>query len=554
MKTDIEIAMSAEKKPIVEIAKNLQIAEEDLELYGKYKAKINLKATKLGNKAENLVLVTAINPTRAGEGKSTVTVGLTDSLKRIGKDVIACLREPSLGPVFGIKGGATGGGYAQVNPMEDINLHFTGDMHAITTANNLIAAALDNHMHQGNELAINPENIVFKRVLDMNERTLREITIAQGPKVNGVERKDRFQITVASEVMAILCLANDLADFKKRIGKMIVAYTFDNKPVTVADLNVVGAVALVMKDAIKPNLVQTLEHAPVLMHGGPFANIAHGCNSLIATKMGLKLADYVITEAGFGADLGSEKFVDIKSRMGGLNPKAIVLVATIRALKLHGGADANELQTEDLTALEKGIANLQKHIDTVKAYGVNYVVAINEFVTDTEAELALLSDYCKQNSHPVVRASIWAKGSAGGVELANAVVEACEQQKTPVKFIYELTDTFEEKVNKIIKTVYGGNGFELSETAKNNLEQIKELGLDHLPVCMAKTPASLSDNPDLIGAPTDFKINVSEITISAGAGFLVILTGKVMVMPGLPKVPSANNMDITSDGEIVGLF
>ncbi len=554
MKTDIEIAMSAEKKPIVEIAKNLKIAEEDLELYGKYKAKINLKATELGQKAENLVLVTAINPTRAGEGKSTVTVGLTDSLQRIGKDVIACLREPSLGPVFGIKGGATGGGYAQVNPMEDINLHFTGDMHAITTANNLIAAALDNHMHQGNELEINPQRIVFKRVLDMNERTLREITIAQGAKVNGVERKDHFQITVASEVMAILCLATDLEDFKKRIGKMIVAYTHDNKPITVADLKVVGAVALVMKDAIKPNLVQTLEHAPVLMHGGPFANIAHGCNSLIATKMGLKLADYVITEAGFGADLGSEKFVDIKSRMGGLNPKAIVLVATIRALKLHGGADSNELQNEDLTALKKGIANLQKHIDTVKAYGINYVVAINEFVTDTEAELELLADYCNQNNHPVVRASIWAKGSAGGVELANAVVNACQTQTKPVNFIYELTDSFEEKVNKIIQTVYGGSGFELSETAKNNLTQIKELGLDHLPVCMAKTPASLSDNPELIGAPKDFKIHISEITISAGAGFLVILTGKVMVMPGLPKVPSANNMDITSDGEIVGLF
>ncbi len=554
MKTDIEIASSAEKKPINQIAEKLKIADADLELYGKYKAKINLNETELTPKENNLVLVTAINPTRAGEGKSTVTVGLTDSLQKIGKNVVACLREPSLGPVFGLKGGATGGGYAQVNPMEDINLHFTGDMHAITTANNLIAAALDNHIHQGNELNIDPTNIVLKRVLDMNERTLRDITIAQGAKVNGVERKDHFQITVASEVMAILCLASDLEDFKVRIGKMIVAYSYDQQPITVKDLEVVGAVALVMKDAIKPNLVQTLEHAPVLMHGGPFANIAHGCNSLIATKMGLDLADYVVTEAGFGADLGSEKFVDIKSRMGGLNPKAIVIVATIRALKLHGGADANDLATEDLTALEKGIANLQKHIDTVSEYGINYVVAINEFVTDTEAELTLVQNYCAENNHPVVRASIWAKGSEGGIELANAVVNACENQTSPVNFIYELNDSFETKVTKIIQKVYGGNGFELSEKAKSDLTRIKELGLDKLPVCMAKTPASLTDNPEVIGAPTGFDIHISEITISAGAGFLVILTGKVMVMPGLPKVPSANKMDITKDGQIIGLF
>ncbi len=554
MKTDIEIAMSAEKKNIAEIAQKLNIAENDLELYGKYKAKINLDETKLKPKEENLILVTAINPTRAGEGKSTVTVGLTDSLQKIGKNVVACLREPSLGPVFGIKGGATGGGYAQVNPMEDINLHFTGDMHAITTANNLIAAALDNHIHQGNELDINPDQITFKRVLDMNERTLREITIAQGAKVNGVERKDHFQITVASEVMAILCLASDLEDFKLRIGKVIVAFNHAGKPVTVADLQVVGAVALVMKDAIKPNLVQTLEHAPVLMHGGPFANIAHGCNSLIATKMGLKLADYVVTEAGFGADLGSEKFIDIKSRMGNLNPKAVVLVATIRALKLHGGAHADDLQTENLEALEQGIANLQKHIDTVKEYGVNYVVAINEFITDSEAELELVKNYCTSNNHPVVQAGIWAKGSAGGIELANAVVNACETQTNQVKYIYELTDSFEEKLNKIITKVYGGTGFVLSEKAKNDLEKIKKLGLADLPVCMAKTPASLSDNPELIGAPKDFKINISEITVSAGAGFLVILTGKVMVMPGLPKIPSANKMDITKSGEIIGLF
>lgn len=554
MKTDIEIALSSKQLPIVEIAKKININEDDLELYGKYKAKLAINEQDYETKAENLVLVTAINPTRAGEGKSTITVGLTDSLQAQDKSVIACLREPSMGPVFGLKGGAAGGGYAQVNPMADINLHFTGDMHAITSANNLISACLDNHIHQGNELNIDINNIVFKRVLDMNERTLRDVTIGMGPAVNGIERQDHFQITVASEIMAILCLASDLTDFKTRVSKIIVAYTVDGKPVTVKDLKVAGAVTLVMKDAIKPNLIQTLEHAPVLMHGGPFANIAHGCNSLIATKLGLKLADYVVTEAGFGADLGSEKFIDIKSRMGDLKPKVVVIVATIRALKLHGGADMNELAKEDLTSLEKGFANLQKHIDTVKEYGVNYVVAVNKFTTDSENEVKLLMNWCQEMNHEVVLANVWEYGSRGGKDLATAVIKACENPTKQLNYIYDLEDTFDMKMNKIIKKVYGGNGFVLSEQAKADLEQINQLKLSHLPICMAKTPASLSDNPDLIGAPTDFNIHVSEIKVSAGAGFLVVLTGKVLIMPGLPKVPAANNMDVLEDGTIVGLF
>lgn len=554
MKTDIEIALSSEKKHITEIAKKLNIHADDLELYGKDKAKVVLNKTELTPKEENLVLVTAINPTRAGEGKSTITVGLTDALAAANKSVVACLREPSLGPVFGLKGGATGGGMAQVNPMEDINLHFTGDMHAITTANNLIAACLDNHIHQGNELNIDLNKIVFKRVLDMNDRSLRDITIGQGSHVNGVERKDGFQITVASEVMAILCLAKDLEDFKVKVSEIIVAYTEDDKVVTVKDLGIEGALALVMKDAIKPNLVQTLEHTPVLMHGGPFANIAHGCNSLMATRMGLSLADYVVTEAGFGADLGSEKFVDIKSRMGGIKPKAIVLVATIRALKLHGGVDQADLANENVEALEAGLENLAKHIDTVKQYGVNYVVAINKFVTDSEAEVKALFDWCEANNHPVVESDVWEKGSAGGQDLANAVIKACETSTGNLNYIYELEDTFEEKLNKIITKVYGGSGFELTDTAKAQLEQITKNGYGDLPVCMAKTPASLTDDPSKIGAPKDFKITISEIKVSAGAGFLVVLTGKVLVMPGLPKVPAANKMNIDNKGVITGLF
>ncbi len=554
MYSDIEIALNSKMQHITEIATKLDISADDLELYGKDKAKLNIDAEKLANKAENLILVTSINPTRAGEGKSTITVGLTDSLQAIDKSVIACLREPSMGPVFGIKGGATGGGYAQVNPMADINLHFTGDMHAITAANNLIAAAIDNHIHQGNELSIDLNNITFKRVMDMNERSLREVTICQGPAINGVERKDGFQITVASEVMAILCLAKDLNDFKERIGKMIVAYSTTNEPIYVQDLNVVGAVALIMKDALKPNLIQTLEHAPVLMHGGPFANIAHGCNSLIATRLGLKLADYVVTEAGFGADLGSEKFIDIKSRMGELKPKAVVIVATIRALKLHGGAAINELSEENTSALEAGLANLAKHIDTVKQYGVNYVVAINKFASDTEAEIKVLTNYCNENGHDVVLANVWEHGSQGGLELANKVVELCENSTDNVNYIYEMTDSFEEKLNKIITNVYGGNGFELSENAKIQLANLKNLGLADLPICMAKTPASLSDNPELIGAPSDFTINIDEIRVSNGAGFIVVITGKVMVMPGLGKNAAMYNMDIDQDGNIQGLF
>ncbi len=554
MKTDIEIALNSTKMPIVEVAKKINISENNLELYGKDKAKINVDDLHLEEKAKNLVLVTAINPTRAGEGKSTITVGLTDSLQALNESAIACLREPSMGPVFGLKGGATGGGYAQVNPMADINLHFTGDMHAITSANNLIAASLDNHIHQGNSLEIDLTKIEFKRVLDMNERTLREITIAEGPSVNGVKRKDHFQITVASEIMAILCLAKDLMDFKARVEQIIVAYNKNEEPVTVKDLGVSGAVALIMKDAIKPNLIQTLEHAPVLMHGGPFANIAHGCNSLIATKLGLKLADYVVTEAGFGADLGSEKFIDIKSRMGNLKPKAIVVVATIRALKLHGGANMDALDCEDLLSLEKGFANLQKHIDTVKAYNVNYVVAINKFVSDSEKEVELLTNWCEKQNHEVVLADVWQNGSAGGTDLAKAVINACENSTDEVNYIYDLEDKFEDKLNKIIKKVYGGRGFVLSELAKENLAKISKLNLNHLPICMAKTPASLSDNPELIGAPTDFDIHVSEIKVSAGAGFLVVLTGKVLIMPGLPKTPAANNMDVLKDGTIIGLF
>ncbi len=554
MYSDIEIALNSKKKHITEIANKLNIASEDLELYGNDKAKLNINSDELSAKAENLVLVTSINPTRAGEGKSTITVGLTDSLQAIDKSVVACLREPSMGPVFGIKGGATGGGYAQVNPMADINLHFTGDMHAITAANNLIAAAIDNHIHQGNELAIDINNITFKRVMDMNERSLREVTICQGPAINGVERKDGFQITVASEVMAILCLAKDLNDFKERIGQMIVAYSTKNEPIYVRDLNVVGAVALIMKDALKPNLIQTLEHAPVLMHGGPFANIAHGCNSLIATRLGLKLADYVVTEAGFGADLGSEKFIDIKSRMGNLKPKAIVIVATIRALKLHGGADMNNLSVEDTKALEAGLANLAKHIDTVKKYGVNYVVAINKFATDTEAEIELLTKYCADNNHEVVLANVWEHGSKGGIELANKVVELCENSTNELNFIYDGNDPFEEKLNKIITNVYGGNGFTLSDNAKKQLANLQALNLANLPVCMAKTPASLSDNPEMIGAPSDFTINIDEIRVSNGAGFIVVITGKVMVMPGLGKNAAMYNMDIDDAGNIKGLF
>lgn len=554
MQTDIEIALNSETKDITEIAKNLNIDKSALELYGKDKAKLNLNPENMEKKAENLVLVTSINPTRAGEGKSTITVGLTDSLQAINKSVIACLREPSMGPVFGIKGGATGGGYAQVNPMADINLHFTGDMHAITAANNLIAAAIDNHIHQGNELDIDLDNIPFKRVMDMNERSLREITICQGPAVNGVERKDGFQITVASEVMAILCLAKDLDDFKKRIGEMIVAYSNKKEAIYVKQLNVVGAVALIMKDAIKPNLVQTLEHAPVLMHGGPFANIAHGCNSLIATNLGLKLADYVVTEAGFGADLGSEKFIDIKSRIGGLKPKAIVIVATIRALKLHGAADSEELAKEDISALEKGLENLAKHIDTIKQYGTNYVIAINKFATDTKAEIELLENYCTTHGHDVILTNVWEQGSKGGIDLANKVVELCENSTNEMHYIYELEDDFRIKLNKIIQKVYGGRGFVLSEKAKKQLADIQNLNLDHLPVCMAKTPASLTDDPNLIGAPKDFTINIDEIRLSNGAGFIVVVTGKVMVMPGLGKNAAMYNMDIDNTGNIKGLF
>ncbi|MDR1782171.1 MAG: formate--tetrahydrofolate ligase [Bacilli bacterium] len=555
MKTDIEIAQACEMKKIEEIAQKAGINEKYLEKYGNYKAKIDLNIfEELKDKEDaNLVLVTAINPTSAGEGKSTTTVGLVEALNQIGHFTIGCIREPSLGPVFGIKGGAAGGGYSQVVPMEDINLHFTGDMHAIGIANALIAAVIDNHIHQGNELNIDINNIVWKRCVDMNDRSLRQVTIAQGSAANGVERKDGFNITVASEVMAILCLATSMADFKERIAKIIVAYTKDGQPVTVKDLNIVGAVAMVMKDALKPNLVQTLEGNGMFVHGGPFANIAHGCNSLLATKLASKLADYVVTEAGFGADLGSEKFIDIKSRMGGLKPKCVVIVATIRALKMHGGQAKEDLKEENVEALLKGVANLEKHIETVKEYGLPYVVALNNFTFDTEKEKEAIFTWARDNDVTVIESDVWANGGKGGVELAQAVVDACSENKE-VKFIYELTDSFETKVKKIAQKCYGAKSVILTDEALKTLDLLRNLDLDMLPICMAKTPASLTDDPKILGRPTDFDITIREIRISNGAGFIVCLTGSVMTMPGLPKVPAAERMDVLEDGKIVGLF
>ncbi|MEG0283487.1 MAG: formate--tetrahydrofolate ligase [Erysipelotrichales bacterium] len=554
-KSDIEIAQEAKLLNIDKIAARLNIEEEYLEKYGNNKAKVDLSImNQLEDKEDgNLILVTAINPTPAGEGKSTTTVGLVEALNKLKYDTVGCIREPSLGPVFGLKGGAAGGGYSQVVPMEDINLHFTGDMHAIGIANNLIAALIDNHIHQGNELNIDINNIVFKRCMDMNDRSLREITIAQGSHVNGVERKDGFNITVASEIMAILCLANSLDDFKQRIARLIVAFDTNKKPITVEDLKAVGAITLVMKDALKPNLVQTIENNPVFVHGGPFANIAHGCNSLIATKLALKLSDYVVTEAGFGADLGSEKFIDIKSRIGKLKPNCIVLVATIRALKMHGGQDKNDLKEENIDALLKGVENLEKHIETVEAYGLPYVVAINKFATDTKEEVETLLNWCKDKGISVVESDVWAQGGEGGLELAKEVVEACKKP-SDLKFVYEIEDSFELKANKVAQTCYGAKDVVLSKEAKEYLELLKDNNLDKLPICMAKTPASLSDDPSLLGRPKDFTITIRELRVSAGAGFIVALTGAVMTMPGLPKVPAAEKMDVLDDGKAVGLF
>ena len=555
MNTDLQIAQKAYLEDIHTIAEKAGISSEYLECYGNDKAKVKDELLDaISDRPDgNLILVTAINPTKAGEGKSTTTIGLADGLAREGKNVMACLREPSLGPVFGLKGGATGGGYAQVVPMESINLHFTGDMHAITSANNLIAAMLDNSIYQGNLLNIDPDNVVWKRCMDMNDRTLRSITIAQDKKTNGVERKDGFVITVATEVMAILCLSENIHDFERRIAKCVVAYTYDGKPVTVKDIDAAGAATVLMKDAIKPNLVQTLEHTPVFIHGGPFANIAHGCNSVIATKTALKLADYVITEAGFGADLGAEKFLDIKCRAAGLHPNAVVIVATVRALKMHGGVEAENLDEENVDALLKGAENLAKHIDSIQKFGLPYVVAINKFAKDTEKEVSALLDWCHERNHPVALADGWAKGGAGMKELADLVREACHKENT-FHQIYDVNDTIENKISIIAKEIYGADDVEFSDSAKQKIELFRQNGWDKIPVCMAKTPNSLTDDAKIKGRPSGFTIHVRDLNISAGAGFIVAYTGNIMTMPGLPKVPAAVKMGIDENGDTYGLF
>ena len=556
MKNDIEIAQSAKMEPIINIAKKIGLGEDDIELYGKYKCKISLDAIKKleNNKDGKLVLVTAINPTPAGEGKSTVTVGLGQALNKIGKNTVIALREPSLGPVFGIKGGAAGGGYAQVVPMEDINLHFTGDMHAITSANNLLCAAIDNHIHQGNLLRIDSRRIVFKRVMDMNDRALRNIVVGMGGKINGFLREDGFMITVASEIMAILCMASDLEDLKERMGNILIAYNLDGEPVYAKELEVQGAMALLMKDAIKPNLVQTLENTPAIIHGGPFANIAHGCNSIIATKTALKMSDITITEAGFGADLGAEKFLDIKCRYGNLNPDCVVLVATIRALKHHGGVKKDELNIPNVDALNKGMKNLEKQIENIKAYGVPVVVAINKFITDSDEEVKAIEDFCKNVGVEVSLTEVWEKGGEGGIDLANKVIKTMETEPSNFKMIYDSEESIKDKILKIVQTIYGGKGVNYTPQALKQIAEIEKFNLDKLPICMAKTQYSLSDNPSLLGRPENFDITVKEVRVSNGAGFIVVLTGDVMTMPGLPKVPAANRMDIKDNGEIVGLF
>lgn len=554
-KSDLEIAQECVLEPIEKVAAKIGIPADSLELYGKYKAKLSFDYIKeLENRSMGkLVLVTAINPTKAGEGKSTTTVGLGDALNQIGKKTMMALREPSLGPVFGLKGGAAGGGYAQVVPMEDINLHFTGDMHAITTANNLVCAMIDNHIHQGNELNIDPEKITFKRCLDMNDRTLRDITIGQGSKANGVERKDGFNITVASEVMAALCLADDLMDLKRRFGEMLVAYTYNDEPVYIKDLKCEGAMAMVMKDAILPNIVQTLEHNPVLIHGGPFANIAHGCNSVIATKASLHLADYTVTEAGFGADLGAEKFLDIKCRLAHLHPNAVVIVATVRALKQHGGVAFEDLKEENVDALLKGCENLAKHIDTIQQFGLPYVIAINQFVSDTDREIEALENWCQEHGHPMSLSTVWANGGKGAIDLAEKVVALCEKENHYAP-LYDVDKTIEEKIETIAKKVYGADGVQFTPEAKEQIEIFNKNGWGKLPICMAKTQMSLSDDGSIMGRPQGFTITVRELRPSLGAGFIVALTGKVLTMPGLPKHPSALDMDIDEDGKIKGLF
>ncbi len=555
MLTDIQIAKAAKMLPITEIASKLGISATEIEPYGNYKAKISdeLINRVSGNKDGKLILVTAINPTPAGEGKTTTTVGLGQAMVKRGHNAMIALREPSLGPVFGVKGGAAGGGYSQVVPMEDINLHFTGDMHAITAANNLLCAIVDNHLTQGNPIGIDPRRIIFKRCLDMNDRALRKVVIGLGGKSNGVVREDGFQITVASEVMAILCLADDIKDLKYRLGEILVGYTYDNKPVYAKQLNVHGAMAVLLKDAIKPNLVQTLENTPALMHGGPFANIAHGCNSVRATKLGLKMSDYLITEAGFGSDLGAEKFLDIKCRYAGLEPSCIVLVATIRALKYNGGADKKNLGVENVEALTKGSVNLAAHITNLKKFGVPVVVAMNRFGSDTDAEVAELDRICAELNVPYSLCEHFAKGGEGAVDLADKVVEACTQP-TEFKFIYDVNMTIKEKIKAICTEIYGADAVNYSAAANKAISEIKAIGKDKLPICMAKTQYSLSDNPNLLGRPTGFEINVGEVRLSSGAGFIVVLTGDVMTMPGLPKKPSAEVIDLLEDESITGLF
>lgn len=557
MKTDIEIAQECKLRPIEEIARQTGILEEELECYGNDKAKISDSCMKrlAGEPDGKLVLVTAINPTPAGEGKTTITVGLGQALHRIGKRAVIALREPSLGPVFGLKGGAAGGGYAQVVPMEDINLHFTGDIHAITTANNLLAALLDNHLQQGNALDIDPRTVVWKRALDMNDRALRSIVIGMGGKTNGVVREDSFLITVASEIMAVLCLAEDLADLKRRLGRIIVAYNREGAPVTAADLQAVGAMAAVLKNALKPNLVQTLEHTPCLMHGGPFANIAHGCNSVRATRLGLKLADYCVTEAGFGADLGGEKFIDIKCRMAGLQPSAVVIVATVQALRYNGGQTKKGTWKEPAPeALRRGLPNLGKHVENMKKTGVPVVVALNRFAADTAEEIQIVKDYCAQLGADCIETEVFARGGAGGEALAKKVVELVQGEPPALQYFYPLDLPVEEKIQRVVQEVYGGAAVEFSTAAKRTLQQVKDMGLDGLPVCMAKTQYSLTDDPVQLARPEGFTVHVSEIRISAGAGFLVAICGSIMTMPGLPKVPAAHQIDVTDDGKITGLF
>ena len=556
MKTDIQIAQEATMEPIKHVAASIGIGEDDLEFYGKYKAKLSAELwDKIKDRPNGkLVLVTAINPTPAGEGKTTVTVGLGQAMAKIGQKAMIALREPSLGPCFGIKGGAAGGGYAQVVPMEDLNLHFTGDFHAITSANNLLAALLYNHIQQGNQLGIDPRQVVWKRCEDMNDRVLRNIVVGLGNKMDGMVREDHFVITVASEIMAILCLADNLSDLKRRLGKIIVAYSFDGKPVTADDLQATGAMAALLKDAIKPNMIQTLEHTPALVHGGPFANIAHGCNSVQATKMALKMSDITITEAGFGADLGAEKFMDIKCRMSGLKPDAVVLVATIRALKYNGGVPKNELNEENLEALKKGIVNLEKHIENLQKFGVPVVVTLNAFSADTEAEKGFVKEFCEERGCEFAIADVWARGGEGGEELARKVLNTLETKESQFHPLYPDDLPLKDKIETVAREIYGADGVDYDKAALKQLAKIEELGFKNVPVCMAKTQYSLSDDQTLLGRPEGFRIHVREVYVSAGAGFVVVLTGAVMTMPGLPKVPAANHIDVTDDGKITGLF